>query len=219
MVGSRASSNRRRILAVATEVLIQDPAASMDDIARAADVVRRTVYGHFPTRDALIAGIEQEADRELKEAFVASGDGQGPPLSALAHFIIALWPVGDRYRLLLDLATRRLAAHPEDDLLVPVRRRLAEILERGQESGDFSTHLPAVALSYALEALALGLLQAVNDDVWKSTTGAQDAALACLVAVGVPAERAQEVVTREEQARVERARVQAADQDGAAERG
>jgi len=45
---SRADVNRRRILDVALAELLRDPDASMDQIARAAGVVRRTVYGHFP---------------------------------------------------------------------------------------------------------------------------------------------------------------------------
>jgi AcrR family transcriptional regulator len=48
--GGRAAANRRHILAVATRELARDPDASMDDVARAAGVVRRTVYGHFPSR-------------------------------------------------------------------------------------------------------------------------------------------------------------------------
>mgnify|MGYP000529473317 CR=1 FL=1 len=34
-----------------------DPDASMDDVAKAAGVVRRTVYAHFDSREALINGI------------------------------------------------------------------------------------------------------------------------------------------------------------------
>ncbi len=45
---SRADANRRRILDVALAELLRDPDASMDQIARAAAVVRRTVYGPFP---------------------------------------------------------------------------------------------------------------------------------------------------------------------------
>ena len=54
---SRADANRRRILDVALAELLRDPDASMDQIARAAGVVRRTVYGHFPNRDALIGTL------------------------------------------------------------------------------------------------------------------------------------------------------------------
>jgi AcrR family transcriptional regulator len=55
--GSRADLNRRRILDVALVELLRDPDASMDQIARAAGVVRRTVYGHFPSREALISAL------------------------------------------------------------------------------------------------------------------------------------------------------------------
>ncbi|MFD5760510.1 TetR family transcriptional regulator, partial [Streptomyces sp. NPDC127044] len=48
---SRADANRRRILDVALAELLRDPDASMDQIARAAGVVRRTVYGHCRSRE------------------------------------------------------------------------------------------------------------------------------------------------------------------------
>ncbi len=57
---SHARSNRVRLLAAAREELGRDPDASLDEIARAAGVVRRTLYGHFPNREALIDAL---ADR------------------------------------------------------------------------------------------------------------------------------------------------------------
>ena len=54
---SQARANRSRIIEAAIGAFAADPDASMDDVARAAGVVRRTVYGHFPNRDALVEGI------------------------------------------------------------------------------------------------------------------------------------------------------------------
>ena len=65
---SHARSNRQRILAVAQQELIRNPDASMDDIARAAGVVRRTVYGHFPSREALLRGLADVAAQDVMEA-------------------------------------------------------------------------------------------------------------------------------------------------------
>src|SRR5476649_1170555 len=56
---------RRRILDVALEVLGQNPDAGMGDIASAAGVVRRTVYGHFPTRKDLVLTLAQRAVDEI----------------------------------------------------------------------------------------------------------------------------------------------------------
>src|ERR1700730_1409719 len=53
-----AQLNRERILEVAKEAFTRSGAnASLDDIAREADVGAGTLYRHFPTRDALIEAV------------------------------------------------------------------------------------------------------------------------------------------------------------------
>ena len=59
------NDTRDRILDVALEVLGQNPDAAMGDIASAAGVVRRTVYGHFPTRTDLVWTLTQRAVNEM----------------------------------------------------------------------------------------------------------------------------------------------------------
>ncbi|MER5324454.1 TetR/AcrR family transcriptional regulator [Streptosporangium roseum] len=193
--GARARSNRRRILAVAAQELIRNPQASMDDVARAAGVVRRTLYGHFPSRDALIDGIAQQAAREVTEAFHRGQADADSPDEAMARFTLAVWEVGDRYRLLIALAQRNLTSAGIHELLRPVREKTAELLESGQRLGVFSGHLPAPVLSYAVESMTLGLLQAVNDGAWENGD-AVAATTACLIAAGVPVGRAASVTER-----------------------
>ena len=51
---SDARANREGILDAARNTLATDPHASVDVIARSAGLSRRTLYGHFDDRDALI---------------------------------------------------------------------------------------------------------------------------------------------------------------------
>jgi len=78
-----AQKNRERILEVAKEAFTRHGAsASLDDIAKEAEVGAGTLYRHFPTRDALIEAVYHTevgklaaAERELSAKL--------PPVEAL----------------------------------------------------------------------------------------------------------------------------------------
>jgi AcrR family transcriptional regulator len=64
-----AQRNRERILQVAKEAFTRDgAAASLDDIARKADIGPGTLYRHFPTRDALIEAVYRSEVEKLAAA-------------------------------------------------------------------------------------------------------------------------------------------------------
>jgi AcrR family transcriptional regulator len=64
-----AQRNRERILEVAKEVFTRDGgAASLDDIARQAEIGPGTLYRHFPTRDALIEAVYRSEVEKLAAA-------------------------------------------------------------------------------------------------------------------------------------------------------
>jgi AcrR family transcriptional regulator len=52
-----AQENRDRILEVAREALSADPQASMNSIAKAANVGPGTLYRHFPNRESLVLAV------------------------------------------------------------------------------------------------------------------------------------------------------------------
>jgi AcrR family transcriptional regulator len=126
-----------------------DPDASMDDVAQAAGVVRRTVYAHFPNREALVDGIAEEAAAALAAA-VDRPDPEEPDL-ALAAAALMTWPVGDRFRVLLSFARKEVGDERIGELIAPLRARTLAIVERGCRSGVFSAYLPAVVLVGMLE--------------------------------------------------------------------
>jgi AcrR family transcriptional regulator len=187
-----ARSNRARILATARQELGRNPDITLEELARAAGVVRRTLFGHFPGRGALLEALAEEASEVLRDAVAAGVRPQEPAERALAYFTLSMWPVGDRYRMLLALAHRDLGAERVAEILKPARDEVTAILERGQRDGVFHTHLPPAVLSAGLEAMTVALLEQVNtgaleDDGTRGT-------VVTLIAAGVPEKQAHTVV-------------------------
>ncbi|MFC8567284.1 TetR family transcriptional regulator [Streptomyces sp. NPDC057245] len=191
-----ARSNRARILATARRELGRNPDTTLEELARAAGVVRRTLFGHFPGRTALLEALAEEASEALRGAMADGAeratDPAEPAERALARFTLLIWPVGDRYRMLLALARHDLGEERVAEILAPARAEVTAILERGGQEGAFPAHLPSAVLSAGLEAMIVALLEQVNtgaleDDGTRVT-------VAMLIAAGVPEQRARAVV-------------------------
>ncbi|RBQ15022.1 TetR/AcrR family transcriptional regulator [Spongiactinospora rosea] len=189
---SHARANRARILAVARRELSANPEATIDEIARAAGVVRRTLYAHFPGRLALLEAIADEAAAAIRAAITAATVPGDSPAQALARHTIELWQVGDRYRTLLALGYKSLRDGWFEDLSEPAMRNCAKILRQGQAGHVFADHLPPEVLAAGVGGLLLELLQSVNKGLWQDT--GPGAAVAVLVGVGVALPRARETV-------------------------
>ncbi|GDY62657.1 hypothetical protein SAV14893_020500 [Streptomyces avermitilis] len=193
---SRADANRRRILDVALAELLRDPDASMDQIARAAGVVRRTVYGHFPSREALISTLVDGAVEAVAAAHAAGRESVADPAESLARSTLAVWEIADRYRILVALAQRSVTVQGIRDRLTPVRQACVELLRRGLEQGVFESPLPAAALAYVHEQMLFALMEAVNDGLLAAEEAGRSAAVTMLTAAGVPASRATGLVAK-----------------------
>jgi AcrR family transcriptional regulator len=184
------NDTRNRILDVALEVLGQNPDAGMGDIASAAGVVRRTVYGYFPTRADLIRSLTQQAVNEVGDVLTEANASDGAAEEVWVDFIARLWPLAHRYQVLLAL---RRGEYGEEihSLLGPVDKILADLVRRGQDSEVFGRHLPADILSQ----LAFGAVFAIADnDLSNGTLGARAATITSLLILGVPEPRAKALV-------------------------
>jgi AcrR family transcriptional regulator len=186
---SRARSmneTRERILDVALEVLGENPDAGMGDIASAAGVVRRTVYGHFPSRLDLVRTLTERAVTEMA-AVLTEVDAAGAAADATwVAFIARVWPVTHRYRVLLALR-RGEYGEAIHGLLGPVDELLADLVKRGQDSDVFARHLPADILSQ----VAYNAVFAIADsDLSNQPRGVRAATITSLLMLGVPETRA-----------------------------
>lgn len=181
-----AADNRARILEVALEVLGKDPGASMADVAAAAGVVRRTVYGHFPSRTELVVTLTEQAAGELLAVLGEVDAPDRPADEVWAAFVSRIWPLTRRYRVLLALRRGEFGDQVHA-ALAPVDDALGRLVRRGQDDGDLARHLPALVLGQLAYAAVFtvaehGLTDAAMD--------AGTAAVTSLLVLGVPEERA-----------------------------
>ncbi len=180
------NETRDRILDVALAVLGENPDAGMGDIAAAAGVVRRTVYGHFPSRLDLIATLTERAVTEMT-AVLTEASASGAEADAIwTEFVARVWPVAHRYRVLLALR-RGEYGEAIHGLLGPVDELLADLVGRGQDGDVFARHLPAGIASQ----VAYGVVFAIADSGRSNETlGARAATITTLLMLGVPEARA-----------------------------
>lgn len=123
--------NARRLLEAAIAVLAQNPAATMTDIADAAELTRATVYRYYRHREDLITAIRTLAEAEIA-AIVAELPAQGPVLPALVAFLESSVELGMRYRYFV-LNGNGFEPTP---VMVQARKAFVEFVSRGQRDGE-----------------------------------------------------------------------------------
>ncbi|MFE3543762.1 TetR/AcrR family transcriptional regulator [Nocardia sp. NPDC059177] len=137
-VARRADTRRnaRRLLAAATAVLAQNPAATMTDIADAAELTRATVYRYYRHREDLITAIRALAEAEIA-ALVAELPARGPALPALVALLESSVELGMRYRYLV----LNPGGLDPTETVVQARDTVAEFIARGQRAGELDVSL------------------------------------------------------------------------------
>jgi AcrR family transcriptional regulator len=184
------NETRDRILDVALEVLGQNPDAGMGEVASAAGVVRRTVYGHFPTRADLVRTLAQRAADEVAAVLTEVNAPEAAADAVWVDFIARLWPLARRYRVLLALRRGEFGEEIHA-LLGPVDAILADIVQRGQDRGVFGQHLPAGVLSQVAYAAVFAI---ADNALSNGTLDARAATITSLLILGVPEARANALV-------------------------
>jgi TetR/AcrR family transcriptional regulator, mexCD-oprJ operon repressor len=137
-----AERNIQAIINAALEALADDPDASMAAIARRAGVVRATIYMHFPTREALLDAVMENAVAQVAEATRAAEPTQGEPEEALARVLGATWQKLSDFQTLLAINTSRLSAKELHRRHQPVMTQFVPLIERGQAKGVFRSDVP-----------------------------------------------------------------------------
>jgi AcrR family transcriptional regulator len=131
------------ILEAAAHVLAETPDAPLDEIAHAAEVGRATLYRHFPSREALLEALHDEAVEEIGRRLADASLDRVPVAEAIERIVRATLVVGDRYSVLMYEKPERIEHDRADEL---IRRRMRAVFERGIADGSLRTDVPLEAM-------------------------------------------------------------------------
>ncbi|MGW6056125.1 TetR/AcrR family transcriptional regulator [Streptomyces sp. NPDC055189] len=132
----RADTERtiRTILEASERVLAANPAATMEQLAKAAGVARTTVHRRFATREALLDELTGWAARQFADAVAAARPDAAPPIVALYQVTANVLRVKTDWSFAMDRAAED--AHPEAARIhADVRAACVRLFGRAQEAG------------------------------------------------------------------------------------
>ncbi|MEU5944923.1 TetR/AcrR family transcriptional regulator [Micromonospora sp. NPDC047465] len=138
--GSRART-RQAIVGAAIEVLGRNPAASLGDIAAAADVGRTTLHRYFAERADLLAAVGTEAGARLARATAQARMAEGSGASAVRRLCQEYFDLGSLLSLIFT--EPGLAAAPTTEGPAGCDPEFAAMVERGHRDGTIDPELPA----------------------------------------------------------------------------
>ena len=137
-----ARRNLEAIVDAARRTFSADPRASMQQVAEAAGLHRATVHRHFASRDDLLNALQARAMEESLTALRDVRPEDGPAGDALRRATRALVETADRWQL-----ARYAAVPQEGPAIEEIRRRMTELIARGQREGSVRDDLDAGVLT------------------------------------------------------------------------
>lgn len=132
-----ARRNRERLIQVARQVLTaRGSEASMEEIAKSADVGVGTLYRHFPRRIDLVEAVYRE-DVDGLVALAAEQSADTDPWNALHHWLLSFVRYAQSKRTFLTELHEAFEKNP--DLALSLREKISRaagmVLARAQQAG------------------------------------------------------------------------------------
>jgi AcrR family transcriptional regulator len=178
-----ATENREALLAAARRELSADPAASLDTIAAAAGLSRRSVYGHFPSRDALVAELLERGAARVASAVNAVEHTE--PLAEIALLGRVVWDQVDDVRAITLFAIRGPFRDLIDPALALLHQRITDATGRAARAGDARGDLPPATVARLVEGAAFTVLSEATRSRLTRSEGVRLVVLAGLGALGL----------------------------------
>jgi AcrR family transcriptional regulator len=147
-----AQRNRERILEVAKEAFTRFGGdASLDDIAKQAEVGAGTLYRHFPSRDALIEAVYRSEVEKLAAAAGKLAETL-PPMEALRAWMLLLVDyIAAKH--IIGPALKTIAGGPSrlyEDSRSLIHGAIGELVRRAKRRGEVRKDINASDLLRAL---------------------------------------------------------------------
>ncbi|QAY72824.1 TetR/AcrR family transcriptional regulator [Agromyces protaetiae] len=152
-----AAANRESLIRAAALCLAESPDASLEQIAAAAGLTRRAVYGHFANRDELVFALIERGTERLNRAAEPSATEISAPV-AIALLGARLWSVVGHVRLLASMALTQPYVERVTIALAPVREHLGAVVALGIADGTLRGDLRPELLERLVEGSAIAVL-------------------------------------------------------------
>lgn len=156
-----ATDNRAAIVLAAASLLRRDADASLEAIAAEAGLSRRTLYGHFASRDELLATVFAAGAERIATAI--GSVRHADPAVEIALIGARMWREVESIRVNARLALRSPFRQSIAPALEPVRSQLRATVARGIIDGRFRTDLDAVVLARLIERAAIDVLEEADE--------------------------------------------------------
>jgi AcrR family transcriptional regulator len=164
---SDAQRNRRRILEVAKRAFTRHGAdASLDDIAKQADVGPGTLYRHFPTRDALLEGVYQNEVEKLAAAADRFAAAMSPMEALRSWMLLFVDYIAAKH--IIAPALNTVVGGPSrlyEGSRALIQGAMNELVKRAKKSGHLRKDLEASDLLRAL----IGVSHMGSDPDWQQS--------------------------------------------------
>jgi AcrR family transcriptional regulator len=154
--GRRRADAQRSIAAITRAALTEmarTGEVNISEIARAAGVGRVTLYGHFPSKEALVEAVVSHAIATATKALTTVDLADGTVAERLRELAITSWQILNEHRQLMAVGHRHLGAVRMRTLHDSALDAVERLIARGQKAGELRTDAPRswlVATYYAL---------------------------------------------------------------------
>jgi AcrR family transcriptional regulator len=138
-----AQINRDRILEVARDALVVDPAVSLNCIAKTAGVGAGTLYRHFPNREALVLAVYR---KEIAALAVLAPRllVEHPPMIAFRIWCDRIAKFGRTKQGVADVLKSTISDHDFHEVYGPILGAVSQLIAACETSGDISPGLEAL---------------------------------------------------------------------------
>lgn len=152
-----AVDNRAALLDAARVVFATDPDASLDAVAAAAGLSRRSVYGHFANRDELQRELVTLGSARVAAALESVEHPD--PVVRMALIGSGLWREVADLRVMALFAVR--GAHKQYTIgaLAPLRAQVLTAVREAVQAGSARSDIPVERLARLVEDAALAVLE------------------------------------------------------------
>ncbi len=150
---ARAIRSRRALLDAGIELLLQNPSASLSEIATHAGVGRATLYRQFDSREQLIQTLAVESFNLKEQRLAPLKDQKLTAEETLTQLFELLMPLADRFHFLLSLWN---IAEKDPEVMALYNRQLYDLValvERGKKEGSINQNLDSNWLVCLIDSL------------------------------------------------------------------